>query len=642
MAVKPQNRLECNARAAHEWRMSFLASLFRAKPAARTAGQSAPVLWRKNDFIAYSVGHDAQAVLLRNGTPQVLPGFVVDFVNSCEEFDLLEKHVATYAEKHAWGSLETRALESWIERVAAAKLIVSSRDLLAACERHSALPPPSISAIGFPTGGDRTDLVGRAFSSFAANLKRHGRTADFLIADSSNEARHRDVFRAAGAAWAKEQGIRIRYAGSEEKRRLAEALLRRGLAPDVVEFALFDPLEVGFACGANRNAMLLHEAGRMFCSVDDDVVCELAGVPSNSARLKLFSSCDPFTRWMFKDRASALAHGESIDVDFLGSHEELLGRGLKEIAGGLDVSDLDVSQVGDELLRRAWSADGRVRASFSGHAGDPGIPTSVYFLFYDGENRRRLTRSEEEYAAFLASRSVFALAPCHAVGDSSTSPGMAMGLDHRSLLPPFFPVLHAEDFIYGATLWQTIGSAFLGHVPVAVRHEPRPGKSILRPGDLHGERRAVIFEFAHLIRRIILRFQRDESAGDADRMRSLGRHLTSIAAQPLEDFCEFIRGQVLEHESSKIDRLEKALREDDEAPEFWRRDLETYLEHVRDALTYADFDIPFDLKGDRSDDENRRLMQQLFGRYGALLEAWPDIVAAAREINERTDWMPAL
>lgn len=604
----------------------------------KTPREPAPE-WRKNDFTAYSAGHDEQVVMLRGEAPRVLPGFVVDFVNSCANFAPLESHIARYADRHAWGSLEANSLRSWLAVVTEARLLVSSAAVLAACAQHVAPEPPSIETIGFPTGGARVDLLGRAVASFAENVRRHGRRADFLIADSSSSPQHREDFRAASREWSKQHGVRVRYAGEEEKRRLASALVQRGIAPEVIEFALFDPLGIGFACGANRNALLLHEAGRMLCSIDDDVICELAPAPACNAKLKLFSSCDPFTRWLFGDRDAALAHAATIDADFLASHEALLGRGLAELSAGIEPGDLDASQAGDDFLRRAWTGRGRVRASFSGHFGDPGIPTSVYYLFYEGENRRRLTADERRYRAALAARSVFALAPCTAVGDASTSPGMAMGLDHRELLPPFFPVLHAEDFTYGATLWQTIGDAFLAHAPLAVRHEPRPGKTMLQPSDLGPENRAVVFEFSHLIRRVILRFGRHESADPAERMRRLGQHLAALAAQPFADFTEFVRGQVLEMESDKIDRLEQELREDTDTPDWWRHDLEAYLAHVRSALTHDDFDIPFDMKPDRPDAENRTLMRELFSRYGRLLEAWPDLVAATREVNAASEWM---
>lgn len=580
--------------------------------------------------------------MLRGETPRVFPGFVVDFVNSCEEFRSIAAHVACYAEKHAWGALEADSLQSWLPELTRSRLLISTADLLAACAAHAAPAPPPIQTIGFPTGGDRSDLVARALGSFAENARIHGRRVDFLVADSSADPRHRAAFREASREQAKSHGVRVRYAGDEEKRRLAAKLIRRGIAPDVIEFALFDPLGIGFACGANRNALLLHEAGRMFCSVDDDVICKLASAPPTAARLKLFSSCDPFTRWLFADREAAIQHAGSVDADFLASHETLLGRGLAELCAGVDPRSLDASQIGDDFLRRAWTGGGLVRASFSGHLGDPGIPTSTYYLFYEGENRRRFTADEAGYRAALAARSVFALAPCTAIGDASTSPGMAMGLDHRELLPPFFPVLHAEDFTYGATLWQTVPGAFLGHAPLAVRHEPRPGKTILQPSDLGPERRAVVFEFSHLIRRIILRHHRHETAAPADRMRHLGRHLVTLGTQSAADFADYLATQVLEMESEKLCDLEEMLRENSAAPEWWRADLDRYLLHVRSALMHDDFDIPFDLKCRGKAEDVRGLIRALLSRYGALLEAWPDLVAAATEIDAAIEWMPAV
>src|ERR1051325_5646602 len=80
--------------------------------------------------------------------------------------------------------------------------------------------------------------------------------------------------------------------------------------------------------------------------------------------------------------------------------------------------------------------------------------------------------------------------------------------------------------------------------------------------------------------------------------------------------------------------LEFRLRDEVAAPDYWRRDLEAFIAHSRDALMHPDFDIPLELKSKRSDDANRVLMQQLLANFGALLEDWPDIVQAARELRD--------
>ena len=68
--------------------------------------------------------------------------------------------------------------------------------------------------------------------------------------------------------------------------------------------------------------------------------------------------------------------------------------------------------------------------------------------------------------------------------------------------------------------------------------------------------------------------------------------------------------------------------------EYWRDDVQAYLQHVREALTYEDFDIPFDLKSRGTPEENRRLMQRMVSEFGGLLQEWPAMVEAARELRD--------
>jgi hypothetical protein len=612
-----------------------LLSRFRQQ-SARAPATAAPLVWRKGEFLSVPLGNEVQIVHRRGGTPQAVPSFALEFVEYCTEFAPLEAHLDTYVAQHGLHPLQTDTLRGWLPKLIDAGVLISSEQMLTICSamRDNATPPP-IGIIGFPTGGNRVPLLARAVESFALNLRQHGRTAEFVIADSSAQPEHRAAFRAKAAELARQLGVPVLYSGEEERQRFAAALRQRGAcSPEAIEFALLDPLRTGFACGANRNALLLHGVGAMLCSVDDDVVCRLALLPEmRSEPVSLFSNCDPFARWLFPDRESGLCTARFVERDFLAAHEELLGRGVGEFfPPELKPGEVSLVDAGEDLLRRLGLGPARVRTTFLGHVGDPGIPTSCYYLFYELANRDRMLASEEHYRAALAGRSVLAAVPALSLGDASVSPGMAMGLDHRELLPPFFPVLHAEDFIFGATVWQCCADSVAGHQPLAIHHDPPPGKTILLPSDLGPERRTVLFEFAHLIRRVIRDFEPAPGATTAERTRALGRALSELAAMPAADFVEAVRTKTLEHESEKLAYLYKQLELDD-LPDFWRRDVEDHLANIREAITADDFDIPYDLKASRTPAENRAFMQVLFARYGQLLQEWPAIVEATRELR---------
>ncbi|HEX8309973.1 MAG TPA: hypothetical protein VF614_01570 [Chthoniobacteraceae bacterium] len=595
--------------------------------------------WRRQDFVSYPIGGDLHAIYRKGREPLQLPAFAVDFALSCREFKPLSEHLRKHAERFGWTSSQLDAIREWLPILTREEVLVSGDQVTERCIsglRRS--EPPPITMVGFPTGGDRLPLLSRALRSFVANAQTYGRTPEFVISDGSSEPANAAAFSAEAETVREEFGARATYLGEAEKRRLAKDLIRRtGCSPEVLEFALFDPLKIGFTCGANRNALLLHGAGEMICSIDDDVVCNLAVAPDRDERLALYSTCDPFSRHLYSDREAVLRAHQFADVDFLAAHERLLGRDLASVAAPAgEKRELDLALAREDILRRVMEEEPQIRATFAGHLGDPGIPTSVYFLYYQKENRRRLVASEEHYRSVFGSRRVFTSVNSEALGDGSTSPGMAMGLDQRELLPPFFPVLHAEDFIFGATVWKCCPGALLGQLPIAVQHEPASAKPILTPADLNGENRATIFEFAHLVRQMTRHHPLPEHATAAERMQHLGRYFTEQAALPERDFVERLRDEVLHHESEKMIFLDGELQRDD-LPDFWREDVERYLVHVQEALQAPDFDIPYDLKGRRSDDENRQLMQKLLGAYGALLNAWPVLFQAAQELRLSQD-----
>jgi hypothetical protein len=371
----------------------------------------------------------------------------------------------------------------------------------------------------------------------------------------------------------------------------------------------------------------------MLCSVDDDVICRLADAPqADSSGLFCFSETDPYSRWLYPDRDSALQSARWSDHDFLGLHEQMLGQDAGAFFGA--DARIDFKKTGDDFLRRMLSGTGRVRATYTGHIGDPGIPTAAYFLYYDGENRKRLVESEEHYRSVFGGRSVLTVTPRRGIGDASVSPGMAMAFDQRELIPPFFPVLHAEDFSHGAALWQCCPQSWVGHLPVALYHEPGAGKKILLPSELDRENRVVIFEFAHLLRGLLFATGMPEHLDAAGRMRLLGRQLGEYAALPAPDFAEFLKEQALAHASERCEYLARQLEEDVESPDFWREDVERLIEHYRHAIAFEDAGIPLDLKRGEPLETTRELIRGLLRGYAGLLQEWPALVEAAGRLRE--------
>jgi hypothetical protein len=585
---------------------------------------------RRADLTAVTAGAGWHAVAVRGRKETELwPSFAVDFLSACSEFKPLSEHVVEYARYHSLESDQVREIRHWAGQMFDSGLLQGAARLVERCvaagsgEGNSA----KIETIGIPTAGNEARLR-RVIGTFARNAREHGRSVEIAI--SSNGP-------AGGAtaelveSLASEEQLKAAVMDDEGRAAFAARLAQRaGVDADVAAFAVMDPLGAGFACGANRNALLLRNSGKAYLSLDDDVVCETVRPPGGDEEgLAVFSSRDAFERWFYPEYGKAFEGQRAVACDYLGLHEQMLGRSVSSFLAREKAPDF--IGVSDDMLRRLQETDGRIVATFTGHYGHPGVPTSYYYLTYRGETLERLTgKGEVRYREYMASGGVCALVPRPAIADASLSPGMAIGVDARVLIPPFPPVMHAEDFVWGAAVWQCCAAGFAGHLPVALRHDPGIGRGILAP-PLEG-RPVAIWEFAHILRGIVLGWMPPPGALDtAQRMDSLGRHLCDIAAAPAGQFQEYLRWFVLQHESDKIAFMEYCVAEEKEAPDFWRQDIEDYIEQSRRALAAEDYEIPFDMRDKWPGAQGRAMIQRLVLDYGRLLRAWPALMKAARE-----------
>jgi hypothetical protein len=579
------------------------------------------------------VGGDWHAVSLRgSGETTLWPSVAIDFLSACGDFKPLAGHVQDYAEYHALGDDQLREVAHWTGKMLAHHLLIDQSSVIARCIAAATSEPETparVGSIAIPTTGDEPRLR-RVITSFARNAREHDRPLAITVSFNGPPARAAATGELI-ASLARTEAVPITLLDEQHRLSLADTLARKAsVDPDIARYALSDVHGAGFACGANRNALLLRHAGRPYLSLDDDMACEMS-LPAGQEKeegMLVFSSRDGFERWFYPEYAQAFEARLRIDCDYLALHEQMLGR---RVAGFFAAgANIDFVGISDAMLRRLQEQDGRIVTTFTGHCGHPGVPTSYYYLTYRKKTLERLTGAgEAQYRAYLASGGVCALAPRMAIADSSLSPGMAFGVDARALVPPFPPVMHAEDFVWGAAVWQCCAAGFAGHLPIAARHDPGPGRGIIAPPLAQG-RPVALWEFAHLLRGILMGWMAAPGALDtAGRMDSAGRYLCDIASAPEKEFHEYLRWFVIQHESDKIGFMESCLTEEHAAPDFWRRDIEAYIEQTRHALADPDCDIPFDMREKWTALEARSLIQKQVSDYGRLLRTWPALFDAA-------------
>ena len=484
--------------------------------------------------------------------------------------------------------------------------------------------PARIGLVAIPTR-DRPRSLARSLGSLIGDLARSGRRAEVAVfddtCDPASGARTRDLAERIG----RRRGRAIRYAGGDEKRSFAKRLASCGIDPEAVQFALQPPVRYA---GANRNAMLLHAAGRAFASFDDDTVCRLAAPPGAREGLRIASG-DPCELW-------PSAGSRPVQGDAVASLESVLGRtagACVRAHGGVRLGRLSPA-----LLAGLRSGEARAAVTALGVRGDLGLGggAPLLLLRLPAPSRGRLVLREAAYRRVMAGGAALRSAPGLTLADGASHLFMttACAFDHRALLPPFFPVCRGDDPLFAHELTAVAPETLIAHLPLAIEHrrpaaDTRRAIATARDRVRRGARDLPIY----LVLVLCVRAFECGARGRSARTRALGRHLQAIGALSPSDFGAAV-GAAWAEVLVDVHRSFRALLEEADGPVWWRRDVERYADYLGAQGTWAaatDVGAEARRLGCSAEAATRRLVSA----FGRLLAAWPDMVAAARDLRAR-------
>jgi hypothetical protein len=471
-----------------------------------------------------------------------------------------------------------------------------------------------VTAVGILTH-DREASLASCVASYLANCRRYARTPEFIVADDSAAPESGVRARAALRSLQTAGGEAIRYAGLAEKKRFADALARESTVPrHIVDFALFGDKRCRRSTGANRNSLLLDTLGSLVFSVDDDTLCRTAAAPELSESVSFLRVYDPTDFWFFPDRRSALEAVHLAESDVLGAHERLLGRTLTEIDSTVELS-------------------GQVVIALHGLVGDSGMGSPRYLLTLRGPSRERLLASQTAYLSALRSREVLRTVSQPTIAASAFCMTAFFGFDNRRLLPPFFPVERNSDGIFGVMIHRYLKGSHVAFLPWILYHAPAEGRAF--EGNA-AWRDAESVRIADLVVASILAHRTgDMNISDEACLQRAGKYFRELGSLKLEEF-EVFAGTVQRLQNlAATTLLEARLHEYDASPAFWADDVKRTIDTLRNSAAGEDYLVPRDLRARLDPDGARRLGQDLFGKFGELLEAWPVLVEAARRLQAR-------
>jgi hypothetical protein len=591
--------------------------------------------YRCGDVLRFPIGNQAELLYSKDRkSTKILPAQVAEYLARCRTFQTIENHAQILLKELSLGEMSLESLKSQLKELVNDGFLISTRDLIKKCEGlqnpHNTLT--SISAICFPTR-NRVKSLQRSITSFIQNTQKYGRKVDFIVADDSENPDIRRQYKEMLKSLRTQFGVRIFYAGLEEKERFAHRLISQNLPPDVVNFALFDMEKTGFSPGANRNALLFETAGHPILMTDDDTVCRLSNAPGSGKTLTFLSGQDPTEYCFYPDTATMLKSVPFVDKDILSIHEQMLGKELWDCIPEFG-PHVNFDRSSPSFLRKILPSNGKILAAKTGIIGDLGSGSPSALLSLEGESRRRFLRSESEYREAIASRLVLRKASFPIITDGSFCMTTSISLDHRAFLPPFMPIHRNSDGIFGVTLRINHENGYFAHLPWAILHLPLEETRSFLLDDIWNTP-SVDFKIDEIIIQSMKLFNFEHGPKNKEEiLKVLGENLMALGSVHVTDFAEAILLRMLRLRKAYIDHLENLLKKHGASPNYWARDVKRHLDKIRITLAKGnDMTLFPDLSCEPSPTNVWRTRQHLVQMFGQLLIQWPGMIESAKTLR---------
>ncbi|MBV9759675.1 MAG: hypothetical protein JO340_03835 [Acidobacteriaceae bacterium] len=489
-------------------------------------------------------------------------------------------------------------------------------------QRAAGLAPESDSALTTfcVVTANRPDYLKRCLTSFLVHALRY-RTplTDVIVCDASSPELIGQTSEVC-AGIEKAHDIRISHFSSVVKRNLHAVLSRRGIPPSVLRFGL--PAEtVDNTPGANRNWSLILTAGRQFLSADDDTVATPWQPSESGEDLRLAGHADPFDYAFYDTRAEAIRDLPLSDDSVFRVHGRFLHRRVTEVLSSN--ARLSIERACSHLLN-ARGARGRIVLSYSGIAGDSGMPAGVRFLLSTGTTREQLAVDPNSYRRALHSREMRRIAPALTVNHDQICMLTVAGIDNDSFLPPFPPAGRNEDGAFGTLLKLLLPESAFANPPVGLLHDSSRISAYSHTAAHAASRPRV----SDLLIRMMLHCPLSGDLRAEARLKAVAAYLKEISGCSAKAFGDIIDRLSRRHCASMIAQVDE-LMSAFAYPSVWIEDLLAYRSALQDSVADGSCAAASDLPPSQSLQE----LQGIAAGFGELLMWWPSLREAGKDLK---------
>ncbi len=575
-----------------------------------------------------------QRVLLRSkstGKQVTVTNDVAYSLRLCREFRTLSEHIQHVGREIPELKDEPEDIRQVLESIRQAGLMLSASGKARQIKPVDNFQPAAPELCYCILTCDRSEALSRLLNSMAASHRFLEHNTYYVI-DDSREPENRQRNRVVCEDFAATHGVKLRYFGNEEQEHTLRQL--HAQLPEHAEGINFllgryedNPAIPSY--GRTRNWGLLLGSGRKLVLIDDDILFQRVRPATDEHDTEITSLPRAATFFNTDGEWEKLLDTRHPDPT-TGTFQQALGATLSDT---LSLTKEDA--LSQNALRNLYpsdfpriTADSRVLLTACGYAGDPGTASNVWIYQLPADCRQQLFESEQEYQQHISARNTWLGSFGHTFRNQCTLMSAVTGIDNTQLTPPFFPLFRNEDLLFGVMLHSLHPEGLFLDNPWAVPHLPAEHRQWEKELALKPQNYGLLDFCSDALLINAPAFPADSPDQRLSECAGFFSSLCQLSNKALE---EKIAEQTLGLRATQITRLSKILSESQEAPEFWKQDLQRIIQAGEQSLASP---MPRGFQAvPGSEDEQKALARSQWRLFAQGIQGWEACLQAMKDIQ---------
>jgi hypothetical protein len=596
------------------------------------------------DWVAFDLCHayrvpDGSYLLHNtvNGKRCVTMPEVYASLTRCPEFRTIDQHTAKIIRQNPDMQGQEAAVKQVFEQMLKAGIMVSGK---ATCDRlktrveTSAQDTLNAEPVAAIITWERPQALERLLESIIRNCDTGSIHRLYVIDDSrrpENISLNREIVDKLSPA----MNTPVEYFGQQQQQQLIRDLAEK--LPEHEEDIRFlvdqSRWRNHWTAGLNRNLALLLSCGRRLVMLDDDAVCDVFDPPRPSPRITF--SDDPREADFFANESEWAHLHQPINPDPIKRHMQCLGLPLAEALKVLGENHFKADSLrnANALQVSELKPDSPVLVTECGSLGCPGSARNTWLPDMAPDSLKRMLQSEQKTTHALTTRKVWS-GRSHPHFAPRPNMSQITGFDNRRLLPPYLPMIRAQDRLFGNMLDYIFPTSVTLDYPWAVPHLPLPERSwtdrhlSFKPGDSFP---------GYFFEKVLEEKSFCISESPRDRLLNLAAWFRDMAGAPDDILINEYRQSRLSGSAATLNRLSNLMSEAKSTPVNWQNYLRNGISQLNTDLDVASRE-DFTTRGFPKSLEGHELMdfwRDTWRGFASAIGAWPKIrQAASQHIKE--------